>query len=80
MGKKTFVYVVSVVSILLLLALIEVFLFRPLIDMIGFDYMTHLFVYLMLFVIINPVITKIITDNLKIARMDKENTDVIDIK
>ena len=80
MGKKTFVYVVSVVSILLLLALIEVFLFRPLIDMIGFDYMTHLFVYLMLFVIINPVITKIITYNLKIARMDKENTDVIDIK
>lgn len=79
MGKKTFIYIFVVVFTLLLLALIEVFLLRPLVDMIGFNYWTHLIVYLILFVFVNPIITKIITDNLKIARMDKEKTDVIDI-
>ena len=78
MGKKTFIYIFVVVFTLLLLALIEVFLLRPLVDMIGFDYWTHLIVYLILFVFVNPIITKIITDNLKIAKMDKEKTDVIE--
>ena len=80
MGKKTLIYIFFVLSTLLLLALIEVFVLKPLVDMIGFDYWSHLAVYLILFVIVNPIIAKIITDQFKIAKMNKSSNDIIDIK
>ena len=80
MGKKTLIYILFVLSTLLLLALIEVFVLKPLVDMIGFDYWSHLTVYLILFVIVNPIIAKIITDQFKIAKMNKSSNDIIDIK
>ena len=76
MGKKTLIYTFVVLCLLLLFALIEVFLLRPLIDMFSFDYRIHLIIYLVLFIFINPLISKIITDKLKIAKMEKEKDDI----
>lgn len=79
MGKNAFKYIFLCLSAYLLLCVIEVFLLRPLVDFIGFGFLSHLIVYLVLFLIINPIATKIITDMFSVSRLPKEKTDIPEI-
>ena len=72
MGKKTLPYICLCTGMYLLLGAFEIFLCRPLIDFIGFGYRTHLIVYLILLLLIDPLIVRYAADKTKYAR-NKEN-------
>ena len=72
MGKKTLPYISLCTGMYLLLGAIEIFLCRPLIDFIGFGYRTHLIVYLILLLLIDPLIVCYAADKTKYAQ-NKEN-------
>lgn len=68
MGKKTLPYIGLCTGMYLLIGMIEIFLCRPLIDFIGFGYRTHLAVYLVLLLLIDPLIVRYVADKTKYAQ------------
>lgn len=64
MGKYTLKYIGLCMGIYLALSGIEIFLLRPLIDFIGTEFVTHLIVYNVLLLIVNPLVVYIVAGKL----------------
>ena len=64
MGKDAFKYLGLCIGFNLLLALIEIFILRPLVDFVGTNFITHVIVYNILFIIINPTIVALLIKKL----------------
>lgn len=64
MGKQMFKYVLVCMGTYMSMAAVEIFLLKPLVDFFGTDFWTHLLVYAILLLVVNPVITKIITNKI----------------
>ena len=62
MGKQALKYVPLCVGIYLCLSAIEIFLFKPLINLIDTRFTTHLIVYNVFLLIVNPIVTKLVVD------------------
>lgn len=56
MGKQTFKYIGLCTAIYLCISAVEIFLGSPLIDFIGTDFWTHIIVYCLLLLIVNPTV------------------------
>lgn len=56
MGRQTFKYILFCMLTFLLLAAIEIFLLKPVIECFGNQLITNVIIYLILFIIVNPVI------------------------
>ncbi|MBR4461516.1 MAG: hypothetical protein IKS51_02930 [Erysipelotrichaceae bacterium] len=65
MGKKTLPYIGLCTGMYLLLGAFEIFLCKPLIDFIGFGYRTHLIVFLLLLLLVDPLIVRYVADKTK---------------
>ena len=50
-------YMLECMTVFLLTSCLEIFIFRPLVDLIGEDFRTQLIVYSICILIINPVVT-----------------------
>ncbi|MBQ6560253.1 MAG: hypothetical protein IJL85_05435 [Erysipelotrichaceae bacterium] len=72
MGKKTLPYIGLCTGFYLLISAIEIFLGKPLVDFIGFGYRTHLIVYIILLLLVNPFIVRYVTDKMRPA-INSEN-------
>ena len=62
MGKQALKYIPLCVGIYLCLSVIEIFLFKPLINLIDTRFTTHLIVYNVFLLIVNPIVTKLVVD------------------
>ena len=62
MGKQTIKYIGLCIGIYLCLSVVEIFLLRPLVDFIGTGFWTHMIVYCVLLLVINPVSTYFIIE------------------
>lgn len=69
MGKYTFKYILMCMGIYLALSTIEIFAFKPLINLIDTRFTTHLIVYNVFLLIVNPIVTKLIVS--KLFKMDE---------
>ena len=72
MRKRLFVYWLCCLGIYLCLFLFELFVLDPVFDYIGKDYYSHLLIYVVLLIIINPLLTKFLSEKLKIAHIRHE--------
>jgi hypothetical protein len=72
MRKRLFVYWLCCLGIYLGLFLFELFVLDPVFDYIGEDFYRHLLIYVVLLVIINPILTRFLSEKLKIAHIRKE--------
>ena len=72
MRKRLFVYWLCCLGIYLSLFLFELFVLDPVFDYIGEDYYSHLLIYVILLIIINPLLTKFLSEKLKIAHIRHE--------
>lgn len=72
MKRRIVLYFLLCLSIFLSLCLIEIFILKPLVDMISFKDSIQYIIYIVLFIIINPVVTKLIADQTKIAILPQE--------
>ena len=66
-------------TILLFLAAAEIFLLRPVIDMISFSDWVQLAIYCILIIVINPIIAKMITNYLMkilLPKRDRSRTQI----
>ena len=55
-------YMFKCMTSFLILTALEIFLFRPLVDLIGTDFWTRFYVYSVLIVFINPLLTYVLID------------------
>ncbi len=62
MVKQTLKYIVFCMAIYLSISAIEIFLLPPLIDFISTDFWIHMYIYIFLLLVLNPIITKLISD------------------
>lgn len=62
MGKQGFSYTLLCIGLCLGLSIIEIFVFKPLIEFVGEDIWKLMIVYNVLFIVVNPIIVKIIID------------------
>ena len=62
MGKQALKYIPLCVCLYLCLSAIEIFLFKPLINLIDTRFTTHLIVYNVFLLIVNPIVTKLVVD------------------
>jgi len=60
MHKSFISYLGLYMAIFLALSTIEVFLLKPLVDFIGTSFWTHIVVYSLMFIIVNPILCKLI--------------------
>lgn len=75
MGKNALKYILACLCTFLTLCAIEVFLLSPVVDFIGFSFKVHLIVYLTLFIIVNPIITRFLIGLLSISRLPEEQKE-----
>ena len=73
MRKRLFIYYACCTGIYLLLFLLELFVLDPVLDYFGESFWRHLLVYVVLLLIINPLLTKLISEKLPISRLGKED-------
>ncbi len=71
---KAFLFLPIYTGIGLLLAGFEIFVLRPLVDIFGDDYRIRIAVYLILFILVNPFITKMIGEKVRISE-DKSDDE-----
>ena len=64
MRKYYFKYIISCICIYLFLAALDIFAFKYLIEMFYTGFSKHLIIYNILFLLINPIITKIVVEKL----------------
>ena len=62
MVKQTLKYIIFCMAIYLSISAIEIFLLPPLIDFISTDFWIHMYVYIFLLLVLNPIIIKLISD------------------
>lgn len=62
MGKQTFKYIGLCMAIYLSMSVVEIFLCKPFIDFIGTGFWTHMVVYCVLLLLVNPVVTYFVID------------------
>lgn len=62
-------------GILLALCLLEVIVLNPIIDFFGVDFYIHLFAYLLLFIVVNPLCTWLIAQKIIFIDKDVETLD-----
>ncbi|MBQ6334087.1 MAG: hypothetical protein IJI46_03330 [Erysipelotrichaceae bacterium] len=72
MGKDTFKYLGVCMGIYLALAAIEFFLLRPLVDFFGTGVYTPLIVYLIILVLVDPILTRMISDLMGFKELNKD--------
>ena len=79
MGKRLSACFLMSLTILLFLAAAEIFLLRPVIDMISFSDWVQLVIYCILIIVINPIIAKMITNYLMkilLPKRDRSRTQI----
>ncbi|MBR5754363.1 MAG: hypothetical protein IKX97_00865 [Erysipelotrichaceae bacterium] len=79
MGKRLSACFLMSLTILLFLAAAEIFLLRPVIDMISFSDWVQLAIYCILIIVINPIIAKMITNYLMkilLPKRDRSRTQI----
>jgi len=64
MKKQLLIYYLCSTALYLFLAAIEIFVLRPLVDFAGFGYRSHLLVYGILLLVINPVLCYLLMQRL----------------
>lgn len=74
MIKQTFKYIGLCVGLFMLLALIEIFLLRLLINLITTNFNAHVIIYNVLFLIINPIIIKLVIDKFFNIKLETAKT------
>ena len=62
MGKQGFKYILLCIGIYLCMSAIEIFLFKPLINLIDTRFITHLIIYNVFLLLVNPIVVKLIID------------------
>lgn len=62
MGKQTFKYILLCIGIYLCLSAIEIFLFKPLINLIDTRFIIHVIIYNVFLLVVNPIAVKLIID------------------
>lgn len=62
MGKQGFKYILLCIGIYLCISAIEIFLFKPLINLIDTRFITHLIIYNVFLLLVNPIVVKLIID------------------
>ena len=76
MNKTMLKYMLLCMCIFLSLSVIEIFLLKPLFDFITTNYWGHFIIYLILLLIVNPLLTKTISDKfnltIKITNEDEQ--------
>ena len=75
MKKKIFRYFMICTVSYLCLAVIEIFLLRPLVDMIAMNFWGRLGIYCVLLLIVDPFATRFIADHLDLRDEIKEDED-----
>ncbi|MBO4358564.1 MAG: hypothetical protein J5796_02065 [Erysipelotrichaceae bacterium] len=79
MGKRLSACFLMSLTILLFLAAAEIFLLRPIIDMVSFSDWVQLAIYCILIIVINPIIAKMITNYLMkilLPKRDRSRTQI----
>ena len=74
MGKKAFPYVVTCIGIYVSLSLIELFGLKVVLDMVSTSFFFHLWVNLALIVVVNPIVTRLITDKIDFNIKNEEGS------
>lgn len=64
MGKQGFKYVPLCIGIYLVLAAIEIFLFKPLINLVTTKFLYHVIIYNVFLLIANPIVTKLLVEKI----------------
>lgn len=64
MGKQGFKYVPLCMGIYLVLSAIEIFAFKPLINLITVSFISHVIIYNVFLLIINPLVTYLLVNKL----------------
>ena len=62
MGKQGFKYILLCIGIYLCMSAIEIFLLKPLINLIDTRFITHLIIYNVFLLLVNPIVVKLIID------------------
>ncbi|MDO4198200.1 MAG: hypothetical protein Q4D13_04330 [Erysipelotrichaceae bacterium] len=75
MGNKSLIYYLANTGIYVLLGFIETLVCPFIIDMFTVSSLMHLLVYGVLFILINPIATRIITNHLEFLYPKKERTE-----
>jgi hypothetical protein len=75
MKKKMFRYLMICIGTYLCLAVIEIFPLRPLVDMITMNFWGRLAVYLVLFLIVDPLAMRFIADRFDLNERITEDED-----
>ena len=78
MSKAFIKYLGIYMGIYLVLAAIEIFILKPLVDFLGTNFWIHMCVYSVLFIVVNPVICKLIGN--MISKETKVIEEIIDNK
>lgn len=78
MSKVFIKYLGIYMGVYLVLAAIEIFILKPLVDFIGTNFWIHMGVYSVLLIVINPVICKLIGN--MISKETKVIEEIIDSK
>lgn len=64
MGKQAFKYILVCMGIYLGISAIEIFLLESLVDFISTKFWIHFIVYIILLLVVNPILTRIISDKI----------------
>ena len=72
MKRRVLLYFLLCTFIYLTLCAFEIFILKPVIDMITFKDLYQLIIYIVLFIVVNPIITKIIAEQFKISKLPQE--------
>ena len=64
MGKNTFKYILFCMGTFLTLTIIEIFLMKPLFDFISDTFWGSFWIYTIIILAVNPVLTKMISDKI----------------
>ena len=75
MKRKMFRYLLICMAAYLLLAAVEIFLLRPLVDMITMNFWVRLAIYCILLLIANPLLTRVIADRFDLNVSIEEDED-----
>ena len=75
MAVKLIKYFFLSLSMLLAMAAAEIFLLRPVLDMISFDHWTQFTIYMVLLLLVNPLIVRLILDDHGLFEQAKSERD-----
>lgn len=71
--KDWFIHFFLYLGLLIVLCVFELFILRPVIDFFGNDFNIHLIIYLLLFILVNPLCTWLLAE--KLIMVNKETVD-----